>query len=207
MPRDGGSRRGKGGKYKKKSKKTSHTLTQDDIEFLKKNTRYDEQEIKEWYRGFKQDCPDGQLGKDKILEMYSMILPAGNAKVFVDQIFRIFDKDGNGSIDFKEFMMATDMTASGSPEEKLRWAFKMYDKDGSGSIELKEMIEIIGTLYEMEGVSKEAASERAEKIFSVLDINSDGELNEDEFIRGCLDDDDLVNLLNAGGCDPDEEYD
>ena len=29
-------------------------------------------------------------------------------------------------------MMATDMTASGSPEEKLRWAFKMYDKDGSG---------------------------------------------------------------------------
>ena len=32
----------------------------------------------------------------------------------------------------QEFMMATDMTASGSPEEKLRWAFKMYDKDGSG---------------------------------------------------------------------------
>ena len=28
----------------------------------------------------------------------------------------------------KEFMLATDMTASGSPEEKLRWAFKMYDK-------------------------------------------------------------------------------
>ena len=69
-------------------------------------------------RGFKQDCPDGQLSKEKILEMYTMILPAGNAKVklgakdkrriihavaqvFVEQIFRIFDKDGNGSIDFK----------------------------------------------------------------------------------------------------------
>ena len=32
-------------------------------------------------RGFKQDCPDGNLSKEKILEMYSMILPAGNAKV------------------------------------------------------------------------------------------------------------------------------
>ena len=88
--------------------------------------------------------------------MYTMILPVENAKLFVDQIFRIFDKDGNGSIDFKvcwkfanvlqklnrnysvkpkmvywiespllfllqEFMMATDMTASGSPEEKLRY--------------------------------------------------------------------------------------
>ena len=28
----------------------------------------------------------------------------------------------------QEFMLATDMTASGTPEEKLRWAFKMYDK-------------------------------------------------------------------------------
>ena len=43
-------RKGKTGKYKKKGKKVSHTLTQDDVEFLKKNTRYDEQEIKEWYR-------------------------------------------------------------------------------------------------------------------------------------------------------------
>ena len=34
----------------------------------------------------------------------------------------------------QEFMLATDMTASGSPEEKLRWAFKMYDKDGSGAL-------------------------------------------------------------------------
>ena len=33
-----------------------------------------------FFRGFKQDCPDGQLGKDKILEMYSMILPVGNAQ-------------------------------------------------------------------------------------------------------------------------------
>ena len=72
---------------------------------------------------FQVDCPDGQLGKDKILDMYSMILPVGNAKLFVDQIFRIFDKDGNGTIDFKEFMMATDMTASGSPEEKLRFIY------------------------------------------------------------------------------------
>ena len=33
---------------------------------------------------------------------------------------------------FEEFMLATDMTTSGEPEEKLRWAFKMYDRDGSG---------------------------------------------------------------------------
>ena len=41
------------------------------------------------------------MTKEKVLDMYSMILPVANAKVFVDQIFRIFDKDGNGDIDFK----------------------------------------------------------------------------------------------------------
>ena len=52
-------------------------------------------------RGFQQDCPNGQLHKDKVKEMYSMIVMEGNASVLVDQIFRLFDKDGNGTIDFK----------------------------------------------------------------------------------------------------------
>ena len=47
--------------------------------------------------------------------------------------------------------------------DNFRWAFKMYDKDNSGSIELPEMIEIIGTLYEMEGVSKVRLSVRVQK--------------------------------------------
>ena len=45
-------------------------------------------------------------------------------------------------VTLKEFMMATDMTASGSPEEKLRWAFKMYDKDGSGGLVKKHLVKI-----------------------------------------------------------------
>ena len=57
--------------------------------------------------------------------MCNQILPGGDSSTFVDQIFRIFDKDNNGTIDFKEFMIATDMTSSGSPEEKLEWAFKV----------------------------------------------------------------------------------
>ena len=36
-----------------------------------------------------------------MLDLYSMLMPDGDASVFVDQIFRIFDRDGNGSIDFK----------------------------------------------------------------------------------------------------------
>ena len=39
-------------------------------------------------------------------------------------INRTFDTDKNGSIDFKEFLLAIDVTSNGCPEEKLNWAFR-----------------------------------------------------------------------------------
>ena len=44
-------------------------------------------------------------------------------------------------------MIATDMTSSGSTEEKLRWAFKMYDEDGSGDTLLKIYTSIQSKTY------------------------------------------------------------
>ena len=57
--------------------------------------------------------------------MYSKIIPKEDPGVIVDHLFRIFDRDGNGTIDFKEFVMATDMTTAGAPEEKLKWTFRV----------------------------------------------------------------------------------
>lgn len=57
------------------------------------------------FRGFMFDCPSGKLKKEKAIEMYGMILPDKNAFVFVDHIFRIFDKDNNEEIDFKESLL------------------------------------------------------------------------------------------------------
>ena len=34
------------------------------------------------------------------------------------------DRDKNGFIDFKEFLLAIDVTSAGTPEEKLKWAFR-----------------------------------------------------------------------------------
>ena len=53
-----------------------------------------------FFSGFAKDCPNGQLIKEKVTEVYERIMPEGNTKFFVDQIFRIFDQDENGYIDF-----------------------------------------------------------------------------------------------------------
>ena len=50
---------------------------------------------------FQQDCPSGRLTPAKFVDMYKMFFPNGNAEEFCDHVFRTFDRDKNGFIDFK----------------------------------------------------------------------------------------------------------
>merc|ERR1712179_271940 len=181
-------------------------LSKADVEFLKTNTRYDEDTIQQWYKGFMKDCPEGKLNPPMFIKIYSKCFPGGNAGEFCDHVFRTFDSDKNGFIDFKEFLMAIDVTSSGSPEEKLNWAFSMYDVDGNGWIDLMEMTRMVKSIYQVikaqgeaggqvGGRMKETAESRAEGIFKKMDRNSDGRVTREEFVRTCLGDQRLLELL------------
>ncbi|VDN98554.1 unnamed protein product [Rodentolepis nana] len=149
----------------------------------------------------KRDCPSGQLSKKKFIEVYSGFFPDGNAEEFCTHVFRTFDKDNSGKIDFKEFLLAINITSGGRPKEKLEWAYQMYDIDGNGTIERSEMVEIIRAIYSMlgaDGSSAELSPEaRTEEIFDKMDENRDGVLTRDEFMNGCLSDQYLLSMLLA----------
>lgn len=172
-------------------------LSKDDLEFLKARTSYDDDTIKKWHKGFRIDCPSGKLTPRKFVEMYKLFFPHGNAQEFCDHVFRTFDTDKNGFIDFKEFLLAIDVTSAGSPTDKLKWAFKMYDVDGNGVIDLEEMTKIVQAIYDMMGGEETtcSAESRAEEIFNRMDANEDGCLTEEEFLTGCLNDKELSKLL------------
>merc|ERR1711983_766565 len=176
-------------------------LSKADMEFLLLHTHYDEKTIQEWYRGFMSDCPDGKLNTQSFMKIYSKCFPTGNAAEFCDHVFRTFDSDKNGFIDFKEFLLAINVTSNGNPEEKLNWAFSMYDVDGNGWIDLPEMTKIVRSIYRMTGPkygggeSYETPEVRAASIFKRMDVNSDGKVTRQEFVTTCLDDQQLIGLL------------
>merc|ERR1712128_127848 len=185
--------------FKMGAKASQERLSKEDLDFLVSNTHYSEDTICEWFRGFKQDCPDGKLSPDAFMKIYSKCFPMGKTAQFCDHVFRTFDTDRNGFIDFKEFLLAIDVTSAGTPEEKLKWAFRMYDVDGNGVIDQDEMTKIVQAIYDMLGAGAvkptDTAEERAKNIFNRMDENNDGSLTEEEFLKGCLQDDELSKML------------
>jgi Ca2+-binding EF-hand superfamily protein len=146
-------------------------LSPQQLEELQKSTHFDKKELQQWYKGranalsiglivkavlicralagFLKDCPSGTLTKQEFQKIYRQFFPFGDPSSFADYVFKVFDSDKSGTIDFKEFICALSVTSRGKMEDKLDWAFQLYDIDGDGKISYEEMLAIVEAIYKM----------------------------------------------------------
>ena len=66
------------------------------------------------------DYPGGGIFR----EQFERFFMGGSANKMADLVFSTLDTDRNGYLDFREFILAIDLVAAKTPEEKLLWAFR-----------------------------------------------------------------------------------
>ena len=113
---------------------------------------------------------DGRLSREEVEAGCKVF--EGDGELNIEELMKSCDTDGNGYIDYTEFLTATVNWKTALSNERLVAAFNVYDKDGDGKISLKELVETLGNVAD-------------EKLFSqmieIADKNHDGEIDFDEF--------------------------
>merc|ERR1712106_612748 len=135
---------------------------------------------------FKQFDRNGDGAIDKAELTSALSSTGGNfTKQEIDNIFMAADVDGDGEIDYEEFIALMCPSASDIVEKfrakyknvnDVRAAFKRFDRNGDGALEKDELA---GALKS----SGESYSDvEVDAIFSLGDIDGDGEITLEEFI-------------------------
>ncbi len=88
------------------------------------------------------------------------------------------DLDKNGTIDFKEFLglMVKKMKDTDTEEELLE-AFKVFDRDANGFITNHELRHV------MTNLGDSLSPEEIEEMIREADLDGDGQINYEEFVR------------------------
>nr|XP_015816177.1 guanylyl cyclase-activating protein 1 isoform X1 [Nothobranchius furzeri] len=176
-----------------------------------------------WYKKFMTECPSGQLTLHEFKQFFGLKGLDPEANAYIEQMFRTFDMNKDGYIDFMEYVAALSLVMRGKMEHKLRWYFKLYDVDGNGCIDRHELLNIIKVesnplvphFFKNPGCSvlifcfllqairaingndnqDQSAEEFTNRVFDRIDINGDGELSLEEFVEGARSDDDFMEVM------------
>ncbi|KAJ1463089.1 hypothetical protein M885DRAFT_430513 [Pelagophyceae sp. CCMP2097] len=64
----------------------------------------------------------------------------------LDRLFTMFDKMGDGQINYREFVVGISPLAQGTVPQKLETAFELYDVDDTGRVKPAEMAFVLNAM-------------------------------------------------------------
>ena len=176
--------------------KTSEAELKQIFKTVQEKTGLSEKEVKNQFEEFMKICPNGSMTKKKFIELSRAAL-GDQADFLSDSLFRVFDEDNSGTMDFTEYMLAINATSLESPEDKLKWMFDVFDKDGGGTISPQEIRAMLQGLFEMSGqeFDEEDLDIASKGIMDVIDVDGDGEVTKKEFIANAMKSEFIASML------------
>lgn len=107
----------------------------EDLDYIAQHTSVSREDVSMRFDAFIKHHPDGKINRKDFRSMITTCYPEmNNCKKLEKHIFRMYDTDGDGTIDFREFMILLYIMSSGTAEENLGQIFRIFDKNNDGSI-------------------------------------------------------------------------
>ena len=170
--------------------KKERKLSFEDIEYLEKKTALNREELKDKYDTFVTNHSKGVMSKKSFDSMMKQSYPKAKTRKISEHVFRMYDTNADGHVDFKEFIVALEIFRNGSPEENLKQLFRILDIDDDGSINIREMMDVLRDIHEISKIQNMKTGEDwmqvANEVFAEMDENGDGVIDEEEFVSACL---------------------
>jgi len=180
------------------SKNGKPVLTEQQAEQLAQSSGLDVVQVREQFDAFVLEHPNGKMKKKDFREMMAKALPKKDAGKMEKHVFRIYDTNNDGYIDFPEFMIVFYIMSDGTPEEVLGKIFRVFDVNSDDSITKKELTRLIKDMYGLlNNDNPEQASEKfiATSAFAEMDKDADGKITKEEFISACLGQEQFSKML------------
>ncbi|XP_064359650.1 recoverin isoform X2 [Dromaius novaehollandiae] len=170
----------------------SGALSKEILEDLKLNTRYSEEELCKWYESFQKQCPDGRISRGEFEKIYANFFPNSDPQVYARHVFRSFDTNDDGTLDFREYIIALHLTSSGKTHLKLEWAFSLFDVDRNGEAIFKM---IPAEEQKLLPEDENSPQKRADKLWAYFKKGDNDKIAEGEFIDGVMKNDAIMRLI------------
>ncbi|XP_049632080.1 calcineurin subunit B type 2 [Suncus etruscus] len=139
---------------------------------------FSQQEIKRLSQSFKKLDLDnsGALSTKEFLS-----IPELRNNPLVKRVIDIFDVDGNGEVDFQEFIQGTSQfCVKGEEEQKMKFAFSIYDLDNDGYISNGELFQVLKMMVGS-NLKSWQLQQLVDKTIIILDQDGDGKISFEEF--------------------------
>ncbi|KAI3789324.1 hypothetical protein L2E82_02117 [Cichorium intybus] len=117
---------------------------------------------------------DGKISRGEYKAIIRALRQGGTDRD-VQKIFEVADLDGDGFIDFKEFM-EVQKKGGGVKAVDVQSAFRTFDLDGDGKISVEEVFEL------MKRLGERCSLQDCRKMVRAVDSNQDGVIDMDEFM-------------------------
>ena len=100
-------------------------LREEDIAALSESSGMEGGKIVEMFDTFIAESPKGRMKPKEFREFMSKALPEKDSNKMEKHVFRIYDANNDGFIDFVEFMIIFHIMSLGTPKEILIKCFRM----------------------------------------------------------------------------------